>query len=176
MEPMEPASGGATRHLVVMGVAGSGKSTVARRMADELGYEFAEGDDFHPEANRKKMSAGEPLTDDDRWPWLESLAEWTGRQRDLGRSTVVACSALRRAYRDVLRRADPGTFFVHLHGEEDVLRSRMEGRDHFMPAALLRSQYDTLEPLEKDESGVTLDVTAPVDDLCREAVEALRSD
>jgi len=158
-----------------MGVAGCGKTTVGRRLADELGYEFAEGDDFHPEANRKKMSAGEPLTDDDRRPWLESLAKWTADERAAGRSTVVACSALRRTYRDVLRRADPGTFFVHLHGEEDVLRSRMEGREHFMPVALLRSQFDTLEPLEEDESGVTLDLAAPVDDLCREVVKALRS-
>ena len=158
-----------------MGVTGAGKSAVAQWLAAELDLELAEGDDFHPEDNLAKMSSGQPLTDEDRRPWLEALAEWTARQDEVGRATVLTCSALKRVYRDVLRRPDPHTFFVHLHGEEDVLRSRMEGRDHFMPVALLRSQFDTLEPLGNDEAGVTLDVTAPVDDLCREAVKAIGS-
>jgi carbohydrate kinase (thermoresistant glucokinase family) len=163
------------RHVVVMGVAGVGKSTVAQRIAEGLDLDLAEGDDFHPEANLVKMSSGEPLTDEDRWPWLEALAEWTAARRSEGRGTAVTCSALRRVYRDVLRRADPATFFVHLYGDEDLLRRRMEGRDHFMPVSLLRSQLDTLEPLQEDESGVALDVAAPVDDVCREALAAIRS-
>jgi carbohydrate kinase (thermoresistant glucokinase family) len=165
---------GGTRHVVVMGVAGVGKSTVARVLADELGLEVAEGDDFHPESNVAKMSSGTPLTDEDRRPWLESLAAWTREQRALGRGTVVTCSALKKAYRDILRKADPDTFFVHLYGAEDLLRRRMEGRDHFMPVSLLRSQFETLEPLEPDESGIALDVAAPVDEVCREALAALR--
>lgn len=164
-----------TRHVVVMGVTGVGKSTVARAIADQLGLEFAEGDDFHPESNVAKMSSGSPLTDDDRRPWLESLAAWTRDRRSLGRGTVVTCSALKRAYRDILRQAAPDTFFVHLCGAEDLLRERMEGREHFMPVSLLRSQFETLEPLEPDESGVALDVAAPVDEVCREALTALRA-
>jgi gluconokinase len=147
------------RHLVVMGVAGAGKSTVARRLAIALDLEFAEGDDFHPLANVAKMSRGEPLTDAERLPWLESLAAWTREQDERGRSTVVSCSAMRRSYRDVLRRGAPETFFVHLHGDEETIRRRMESRKHFMPPALLRSQLDTLESLQPDELGMTVDAT-----------------
>lgn len=154
-----------------MGVAGVGKSTIAQRLAADLDLALAEGDDFHPEANIAKMSSGRPLTDEDRWPWLRALADWTEQKRDAGRSTVVTCSALRRVYRDILRRPDPRTFFVHLYGEEGLLRERMESRDHFMPASLLRSQFDTLEPLQPDESGVAVDTALAVDDIV-ERVEA----
>ncbi|HSE07171.1 MAG TPA: gluconokinase [Nocardioidaceae bacterium] len=164
----------ATRHVVVMGVTGVGKSTIAQKIAGELDLELAEGDDFHPEANVAKMSSGQPLTDEDRWPWLEALAAWTRERNELGRGTVVTCSALKRTYRDVLRGADPDSFFVHLFGDEDLLRSRMKGREHFMPVSLLRSQFEALEPLEPDESGVALDVAAPVDEVSRAAVAALR--
>ncbi|HYJ66248.1 MAG TPA: gluconokinase [Nocardioidaceae bacterium] len=150
-------------HLVVMGVAGIGKSTVAGRLATDLDLEFAEGDDFHPPANVAKMSRGEPLTDEDRSPWLESLAAWTRERHDSGRSTVVTCSALRRAYRDSLRRGAPETFFVHLHGDAETIRRRMESRQHFMPVELLRSQLDTLEPLADDESGMVVDATLGLD-------------
>jgi carbohydrate kinase (thermoresistant glucokinase family) len=156
-----------------MGVAGVGKSTVAQQLAADLDLELAEGDDFHPQANIDKMASGTPLTDDDRWPWLASLAEWTAERRRTGRGTVVTCSALRRAYRDVLRRADPDTFFVHLCGDEALLRSRMEARDHFMPASLLRSQLDTLEPLQPDEQGVQIDIAATVDAVVARAEAAL---
>ncbi|GAB2876476.1 gluconokinase [Nocardioides pacificus] len=165
----------ATRHLVVMGVSGVGKSTVALRLAADLGLESAEGDDFHPEANIAKMSSGRPLTDEDRWPWLEALADWTAECREAGVSTVLMCSALRRVYRDVLRRADPDTFFVHLHGEESLLADRMSGREHFMPASLLRSQLETLEELEPDESGIALDVSSSVDEIVERAEAALRA-
>ena len=172
---MAGSSAGLTRHVVVMGVAGVGKSTIAQRLAADLDLELAEGDDFHPPANIDKMSSGQPLTDDDRWPWLNALAEWTARQWADGRSTVLTCSALRRAYRDILRRPVPDTFFVHLFGDEALLLDRMESRDHFMPASLLRSQFDTLEPLEPDESGIAVDTASSVDDIAERVEAALRS-
>ena len=166
---------GPTRHLIVMGVAGVGKSTIAQRLAEDLDLELAEGDDFHPAANIAKMSSGRPLTDDDRWPWLEALADWTARKRAAGQSTVLTCSALRKVYRDVLRRPAVETFFVHLYGDEGLLRKRMESRRHFMPASLLRSQFDTLEPLEPEESGVAVDTASSVDDIAERVKAALRS-
>jgi carbohydrate kinase (thermoresistant glucokinase family) len=154
-----------TLHVVVMGVAGSGKSTAAQVISDEFGMEVAEGDDFHPRANIEKMSGGEALTDADRWPWLDALADWTAERRDAGRSTVLTCSALKRAYRDVLRRPDPATFFVHLRGDEQLLRRRLESRDHFMPASLLRSQLETLEELAPDERGAAVEATLALQEL-----------
>jgi gluconokinase len=151
------------QHLVVMGVAGAGKSTVARRLATDLDLEFAEGDDFHPEANVATMSRGVPLTDEDRLPWLEALAAWTREQHDRGRSTILTCSALRRAYRDVLRRGASETFFVLLQADEETIRRRMASRVHFMPVALLRSQLNALEPLQPDELGMVVDATLTVD-------------
>ena len=153
------------RHLIVMGVAGTGKSTVASRVAADLDLEFAEGDAFHPAANVAKMSRGIPLTDEDRLPWLEAIAAWTREQRDRGRSTIVTCSALRRAYRDVLRQGAADTFFVLLEADEATLRRRMESRVHFMPVALLRSQLNALEPLQPGELGMVVDATLPVDSI-----------
>jgi gluconokinase len=161
-------------HIVVMGVAGSGKSTVARHLRDRFGPAMAEADDFHPPPNIAKMSGGEPLTDGDRWPWLEALARWTAERRATGTSTVLACSALKRSYRDVLRRPAPDTYFLHLHGAEELLHRRMRDRDHFMPPALLRSQFETLEVLQPDEHGATLDVAPPVDELVRQAVRLVQ--
>lgn len=162
-------------HVVVMGVAGSGKSTVAHHLAAEFGLRVAEADEFHPPANVAKMSSGQPLNDDDRWPWLEELARWTADRLAEATSTVLACSALKRSYRDVLRRPAPGTFFLHLHGEENLLHQRMRRRDHFMPPALLRSQFETLEPLGPDEHGAALDVASDTDELLRQAVRLVRA-
>ena len=162
-----------TRHLVVMGVTGVGKTAVARLLAAELDLTLAEGDDFHPTENVAKMSQGIPLTDADRQPWLEALADWTLQQRRANKSTVMTCSALRRSYRDVLRAAAPATFFVHLTGEEDLIRVRMEARRHFMPPTLLHSQLAILEPLEPDELGVSVDVSAPLDEVVDRIVTAL---
>jgi len=163
-----------THHLIVMGVAGVGKSTIAQRLAGDLDLELAEGDDFHPQANIAKMSSGQPLTDEDRWPWLGALADWTTERRAAGQSTVLTCSALRKAYRDVLRRPDPATFFVHLYGDESLLRERMLSRQHFMPASLLRSQFETLEPLEADESGIAVDTAGSVDAITERVGAALQ--
>ena len=152
-------------HLVFMGVSGSGKSTVARAVQERLGWEFAEGDDFHPPENVKKMSEGTPLTDADRCGWLESLAEWTAERDARGEPTLIACSALRKAYRDVLRRGGEGTFFVHATGDKHMLLDRMNARDHFMPPTLLESQLDTLEPLQPDEHGMDVDPALPVEQI-----------
>lgn len=148
-------------HLVVMGVSGSGKTTIAQAINGRLGWQFAEGDDFHPPASVAKMAAGVPLTDADRWPWLQVLAEWTREQDRQGRSTVLTCSALRRAYRDVLREGAERTFFVHLVGTKELLLQRMSGREHYMPSSLLESQLDTLEPLAADEPGMVVDIAQP---------------
>ena len=144
-------------HLVFMGVSGSGKSTAARAVRDRLGWEYAEGDDFHPPANVEKMSAGRALVDEDRIPWLESLADWASERDAAGRPTLMACSALKRSYRDLLRRGGEHTFFVHLHGDKGLLLERMSSREHFMPPTLLESQLDTLEMLEPDEPGMLVD-------------------
>ena len=150
-------------HLVFMGVSGSGKSTVAEAVRDRLGWELAEGDDFHPPANVAKMREGIPLTDADRWGWLESLADWTAERDARGEPTIIACSALRRAYRDVLRGGREGTFFIHCTGDKHMILERMDARDHFMPPSLLESQLDTLEPLQAHEQGMDVDVRLPVD-------------
>jgi gluconokinase len=160
--------------VIVMGVSGVGKSTVAAELVRRTGWAFAEGDDLHPEANRRKMAAGRPLTDDDRWPWLRRVAGWIGEQEATGRSAVLTCSALRRPYRDVLTDGHPSVRFVHLVASPDALRGRLEHRmGHYMPASLLESQLATLEPLEAGEPGVEVaaehDVVAVVD----EAAEAL---
>jgi gluconokinase len=171
---MTDARGPKTLHVVVMGVSGCGKTTVAERLRDGLGLTFAEGDAHHPKANVDKMASGQPLTDEDRQPWLEALVAWTREREAEGDSTVLSCSALKRRYRDVLREADPETFFVHLHADFDVLAERMRRRAHFMPLSLLESQFDTLEPLADGELGVRIDVAPPVEEVVAGAEAAIR--
>lgn len=150
-------------HVVVMGVSGCGKSTIARALHERLGWEFAEGDEYHPRANVEKMASGRPLMDEDRWPWLRTLADWTRERDERGESTILSCSSLKRSYRDLLRDGGAGTYFVHMHGDKGILLERMESREHFMPPTLLESQLDTLELLEPDERGVLVDVALPVE-------------
>lgn len=162
--------------VVVMGVSGTGKTSVAVLMAERLGLDFVEGDDYHPESNISKMSAGTPLTDEDRWPWLEALADLARQRFEAGHSLLVTCSALKRSYRDVLRAGMPDgrMFFLHLHADLDVLTARMEGRTkHFMPASLLASQVETLELLDDDEHGVVIDVAPPLDVVVSAAVASV---
>lgn len=141
--------------LVVMGVSGCGKSTVARALASKLGWAYADGDDFHSDANVAKMSAGVPLSDDDRWPWLEEIARWIDDRAAAGRPAVIACSALKRSYRDVLRR--PGMAFVYLEGSAETISARLNARQgHFMAPELLASQLEALEPPANDEPSVTI--------------------
>ena len=149
-------------HVVVMGVSGSGKTTLAQILSTRLGRVVAEADEFHPPENIAKMSAGVPLTDADRGPWLVALRDWLTEQAGAGRSTVVTCSALRRTYRDVLRSARGRVRFVHLSPAADLLARRVAARTgHFMPPALLPSQLATLEPLDDDEDGLVLDTDQP---------------
>ncbi len=163
----------AVPRIVVMGVSGSGKSTVGAALAAALGVPFADGDDFHPDSNRQAMAAGIPLTDADREPWLAALRAWAAA-RDGG--CVLACSALRRAYRDVLRGAGPDVVFVHLDVPAATLRSRMLARaGHFMPASLLDSQLSTLEPLGHDEPGVRLSASPDVATVAAEALVAVEA-
>lgn len=159
--------------VVVMGVAGTGKTTIGPLVAAALGVPYAEGDDFHPAANVAKMSAGVPLDDDDRWPWLDAIGRWAHGRAGLG--GVVSSSALKRAYRDRLRAAAPGLVFLHLTGDRELIERRMgERKGHFMPTALLDSQFATLQPLEADEAGVAVDVAGTPEDITDRAVAALR--
>ncbi len=164
--------------IVVMGVQGSGKSTVAELIARRIGGRYIDGDRLHPAENVAKMAAGVPLTDADREPWLHVIGDvlQTGR----GEGIVVVCSALRRAYRDLLRADAPGTVFVHLHGSFDLIASRVSARSHeYMPPSLLQSQFDALEHLDVDESGILLDVADSPQGIADAAVafvQALRND
>ena len=157
--------------VVVMGVSGSGKSTVGTALAHRLAVPFADADDLHPAGNIAKMTAGQPLDDADRIPWLELVGNWLAAHPD---GAVMACSALRRSYRDLLRRHCPRLRFVHLSGSPEVIARRAaDRRGHFMPPALLSSQFDTLEPLSSDENGVALDVNLPVEQLVGQCLSAL---
>ncbi|WP_433309927.1 gluconokinase [Micromonospora chersina] len=163
-----------TRHVVVMGVSGAGKTTVARGISELTGLRFAEADEFHTEAHVAQMRAGIPLTDADRWPWLRALAGWMADRHAEGVSTVLTCSALKRAYRDVLRQGPADVEFLHLDGAAQLIRDRLDRRvGHYMPASLLDSQRAILEPLGPDESGVVLEVAAPPEELVRRAVDLL---
>ena len=150
--------------IVAMGVSGSGKSTVGAALAQRLRVPFADADDFHPPANIAKMTAGEPLNDDDRYPWLEAIGEWLGaRCADGG---VMSFSALKRKYREQLRQHCGDVVFLHLAGSPEVIARRQASRPgHFMPASLLASQFDTLDPLADDERGVTIDVDQDIDSI-----------
>jgi gluconokinase len=159
--------------LVIMGVAGTGKSTIAGLLAGRLGWPFLEGDALHPDANVAKMAAGHPLDDDDRWPWLARIAAWIDERHAAGEPGIVTCSALRRRYRDALRR--DGVVFVHLTGDRDVIFDRLTRRQgHFMPPALFDSQLATLEPLEEDEDGLLVDVSLSPEEQAAEVTGRLR--
>ncbi len=159
--------------LVFMGVASTGKSTVAAMLAGRLGWAFEEGDDLHPEANVAKMAAGHALTDEDRWPWLDLIAEWIDERIEAGEPGIVTCSALRRSYRDVLRREE--VTFVHFTGDRELILDRMLRREgHFMPTALLDSQFATLEPLQADEQAIEIDVALSPQEQAAEIASKLR--
>ena len=159
-------------HIVVMGVSGCGKSTTGQALAAQLGWPYTEGDSFHPEANVAKMHAGVPLTDADRIPWLEALAADIARHEAAGRSSVIACSSLKRSYRDILRGGAPDVRFLHVHGSRALLEQRLaERQGHFFPPHLLESQLQTLQELQEDEAGVVVDMALPV---ARQAEEAIR--
>lgn len=161
--------------LVVMGVSGSGKSTVAGLLAGWLGWELAEGDDLHPASNVAKMHAGQPLTDEDRWPWLDSIAAWIRAHTEAGTPGVVTCSALKKRYRDVLR--GEGVVFVFLEGSKDRISDRLASRHgHFMPPALLESQFEALEAPTEDENFMTVCVGATPAEEAQEIIDRLHLD
>jgi gluconokinase len=160
--------------VIAMGVCSSGKTSVGKVIASRMNWTFIEGDELHPPANITKMASGVPLTDEDRWPWLDTIADRIREIDEAGGSAVVACSALRRAYRDRLRRSGADLRFLHLTGDVSLIRQRMERRSgHFMPAGLLDSQLATLEPAGVDETLYEVDISGNVGDLAEAAIRYL---
>jgi gluconokinase len=165
---------GATLALIVMGPSSTGKTTTARMLAEALGWPYAEGDTFHPAANIAKMSKGVPLDDEDRAPWLEKIRAYIDAEAASGRNVIITCSALKRAYRDTLRRAKADVRFVELIADRALVADRMAHRTgHFMPPSLLDSQFDTLEDLAADERGVQVTVDVPPEQVVARALEGL---
>ena len=161
--------------LVVMGVSGSGKSTIAKKLAERLGWVFEDGDRFHPASNVAKMSAGQPLTDEDRWPWLQAIADEIDRVCKAGERAVIACSALKQAYRDVLVHGRRDVRIVFLSGTQALIADRLARRKgHFMPPGLLDSQFRTLEPPEKSEHPVTVSIDASVETIVEDIARQLK--
>lgn len=162
------------RQLVVMGVSGSGKTTVATLIAQRCGCERAEGDDFHSPENIARMASGLPLDDARRAPWLAALRAWLAERAAAGRCAVLSCSALTRAYRDVLRAAGPQVWIAHLDGPQELVAARLAGRHgHFMARSLLTSQYAELEPLGADEPGITVDLADPPEQIADDVLRRL---
>jgi gluconokinase len=161
--------------LIVMGVSGSGKSTIGERLAERLAWSYEDGDKFHPASNVAKMSAGHPLTDTDRWPWLMAIADEIDRVGRVGQHAVIACSALKRAYRDVLVHGRNDVRIVFLNGTQELIANRLAQRKgHFMPPGLLESQFMTLEPPEAGEDPVTVSIDASVDAVVDDIVRQLK--
>ncbi len=160
--------------VVVMGVSGSGKTTVGRLLALSLGVEYADGDAFHPSENVAKMTSGRPLDDEDRRHWLDTVAEWIEERLRNGRGGVVSCSALKRRYRDVLRRAGSGVWFLQLDVDLETIEARVAERTgHFMPVSLVESQFAMLEPLGSDERGVIVDARPAPEETAENAAALL---
>ncbi|MEO6380436.1 MAG: gluconokinase [Nitrobacter sp.] len=160
--------------LIVMGVSGSGKTTIANALGQRLGWIVEDADQFHPESNVTKMSAGIPLTDDDRGPWLRAIAAEIGRKRAADTSIIIACSALKRAYRDILVQDHRDTRIVYLRGAKELIAGRLKARkDHFMPPGLLESQLKTLEEPTEDERPIVVDIDATVDQIVDRIVARL---
>jgi gluconokinase len=163
--------------IVVMGVAGSGKTTIGEGLAEQLGWTYEDGDKFHPKSNVEKMSAGHPLTDADRWPWLQAIADEIDRVCKLRGNVVIACSALKRAYRNVLVHGRDDVRIVYLDGTYDLIASRLAARKgHFMPPTLLESQFKTLQPPGPDENPVTVSIDASIEAIVDNIVRKLALD
>ncbi|MBK3660041.1 gluconokinase [Bradyrhizobium diazoefficiens] len=163
--------------LIVMGVSGSGKSTIAELLGKRLGWRFEDGDSFHPASNVAKMKAGHPLTDEDRWPWLNAIADEIARTCDKGEQIIIACSALKHTYRDVLLRGRDDVRFVFLKGTQELIADRLAHRKgHFMPPGLLTSQFNTLEPPEASEHVITASIDETVEAIVDGIVRQLKID
>ncbi len=160
--------------LIVMGVSGAGKSTIGEKLAERLGWKFEDGDRFHPASNVAKMSAGQPLTDDDRWPWLRAIADEIERVCEVAEHVVIASSALKRAYRDILVHGRPDVRLIYLDGTQDLIASRLALRKgHFMPPGLLESQFKTLEPPDASENPVTVSIDGSVETVVNDILRQL---
>jgi gluconokinase len=160
--------------LVVMGVSGSGKSTIGEKLAERLGWSYQDGDKFHPASNVAKMSAGQPLTDEDRWPWLQAIADEIDRVCAAGEQAVIACSALKRAYRAILVHGRNDVRIIYLRGSQQLIATRLAVRKgHFMPPGLLASQFKTLEPPGESENPVTVSIDASVEAIVDDIVSQL---
>ncbi len=169
-----PVKKAAPAVIVVMGVSGSGKTTIAALLAGLLHWQFADADSFHPPANVQKMHSGIPLTDEDRWPWLRAIAAWIDAQRSTARHGIVACSALKRSYRNILIDGRQDVALVYLKGEMELIAHRMASRhEHFMPLALLQSQFDTLEEPGPEEHPLVVSIDAAPHDIADSIVAAL---
>lgn len=163
--------------IVIMGVSGSGKTTIAAQLAERLRSQLAEADTFHSGANVEKMRSGVALTDEDRWPWLGAIAEWIDAARASGRPSVVACSALKRCYRDIIVGNREDVRLVYLKGDYDRIVERMAARvHHYMPVSLLRSQFDTLEEPGADEDAIVVDIASSPEEIVAAIVSALKLD
>jgi gluconokinase len=161
--------------LIVMGVSGSGKTTIGEKLAERLGWRYEDGDTFHPKGNVAKMSAGQPLTDEDRWPWLRAIAAEIDRLCAAHEPAVIGCSALKRAYRDILVHGRSDVRIVYLAGTEALIAGRLARRKgHFMPAGLLKSQFETLQPPGADENPITVSIDASVDAVVDDIVRQLK--
>ena len=161
------------RVLIVMGVSGCGKSTVGQALSDHLGWEFRDGDAFHPPANVAKMKSGAPLTDEDRWPWLDAITHFIEEKRAAQGHAIIACSALKRVYRERLKGVYGDVTFVHLAGNRDLIEARMAARkNHFMPLGLLDSQFATLEPPSSDEPAIVVSVAGTPETIVADVIAA----
>jgi len=161
--------------LVIMGVSGSGKTTIANELSRRLGWEFEDGDWFHPAANVEKMHSGVPLTDEDRWPWLRAIAQWIDETRAAGRHGIVTCSALKRRYRAILIGERPDVRLVYLEGDMALIARRVATRhEHFMPASLLASQFEALEEPGPDEHPITLSIEPGPREIAAQIISELR--
>jgi carbohydrate kinase (thermoresistant glucokinase family) len=162
--------------LIVMGVSGCGKTTIAELLSCELGWEYRDGDEFHPKSNVEKMHSGTPLTDDDRWPWLKAIAAWIDNKRQAGEHAIVTCSALKKSYRDILIGPRKDVGLIYLKGTEDLIAERLSKRHgHFMPKALLRSQFQTLQEPGPDEHPVTVSIVPAPEEIAAAILRELRS-
>lgn len=169
-------TGSRDKVILVMGVSGSGKTTIGALLAGTLGWDFADGDDLHPPENVAKMRGGTPLTDEDRWPWLDAIAAWIDAHRGAGAPGVITCSALKRIYRDRLLAGRGDVRLVYLHGSYDVVAGRQAARQgHFMPASLIQSQFATLEEPGVDEHPLALPVDLPPVEIVARIVKELRA-
>jgi gluconokinase len=168
------ATSAAPAVVIIMGVSGSGKSTIGELLASRLGWEFTDGDRFHPAGNVEKMHKGIPLTDDDRWPWLDAIAAWIDKTRRGGEHSVLACSALKRRYRDVLIGNRPDVRLVFLEGEEELVARRIATRhEHFMPQTLLHSQFEALEAPTPDENPIIVSIAPSPREIVAQIVSSL---